>query len=317
MAKFNKKGSKIEYQFVVLKEARRWDIEFWVQCFRVMYSKEQWRLSTRPNKDNTHLFYLQNAHWKKVFKKSYSISYTASRQVQPNTTSTACRFVVMTRLPLMTTRWALWTKWQATSPSCGQTFHTAAAAGGGVRDRCGAISGQMVPQVGPGRSLPHDWEWRGAPRAGFLSCKWFYKCDIKLCYRWARGERGRGSGAVVSSPSLWFPDIWHHFPFSSPPDAIMNLGAGARGGRRGGTGARWAPYCSPLTTLCGAGSLLHCLPSKAHCSVANPIHFPAAPSQPQGWRAGGTGGLWDYCCCRCRFAHAVMCGAVPLASVQH
>ena len=38
-----------------------------------------------------------------------------------------------------------------------------------------------------------------------------------------------------------------------------------------------------------AGRILHCLPSKAHCSVANAIHFPfplpSAPSQPQGRRA--------------------------------
>lgn len=46
---------------------------------------------------------------------------------------------------------------------------------------------------------------------------------------------GKGTGGmgwkegVVSLPSFWFPDIWHHFPFFPPPDAIMNLGVGGQG----------------------------------------------------------------------------------------
>lgn len=69
---------------------------------------------------------------------------------------------------------------------------------------------------------------------------------------------------------------------------------GLRGRREGGRQRGPGQFMSPILLssyhpVWRAGRILHCLPSKAHCSVANAIHFPfplpSAPSQPQGRRA--------------------------------
>lgn len=67
----------------------------------------------------------------------------------------------------------------------------------------------------------------------------------------------------------------------------MNLGERRDGGQepwgpgRGSEGQSMGPillsFCHPVWR---AGSLLHCLPSKVHCSVANSIHFPLPPHRP-------------------------------------
>lgn len=77
------------------------------------------------------------------------------------------------------------------------------------------------------------------------------------------GGMGRWEG-VVSLPSFWFPDIWHHFPFFPPPDAIMNRGAGARGlgwggGREGGSvdGPHIALLLPPCVVLAASSIVSH------------------------------------------------------------
>lgn len=171
-----------------------------------------------------------------------------------------------------------------------------------VKDRygVGVSVNKWLPKLACGKAFYMTESDRGL-RAGFLSCKWFYKCDINLCYRWAKGWKGwddrRGLSACHLSDFLTFDITFPSFPLRMPL-WIWERGPGAWG-KQGGRASRWAPYCSPLTTLCGAGSLLHCLPSKAHCSVANSIHFPVHHPSPRGGVQEDKG-LQDYCCCRCQ-----------------
>lgn len=108
------------------------------------------------------------------------------------------------------------------------------------------------------------------------------------------GQRDRRDGTVGGGCQLAiFLISWHLTSLSplSPSGCHYESGSGGQGPGGSGEGwaGRWAPYCSPLTTLCGAGSLLHCLPSKAHCSVAfiSPCTVPAPGVECRRTRGSG------------------------------
>lgn len=91
----------------------------------------------------------------------------------------------------------------------------------GVKDRYGAAN-KWLPKFACGKAhYVTVWEWRvGGLRADFASCKWFYKCDINLCYRWAKGqeewEDRRGLSACHLSDFLTFDITFPYIPLRMP-----------------------------------------------------------------------------------------------------